>query len=297
MAFCPSCGARLSGEKENKLYDVILVDAGKSKMKIIKDLRTITGMSLSDSVRLVDSGSYRIKCGVSYEEAFAIVEEFEGYGAEVDLVESGEKYEKPKAQSVGGTAARSYTMEKDGVRAKHRRVAILELITRSVLALSPIFALFLPLFTAYGGAGYSMFDYSVSVIKNTRLDDIDVSNIPSLIFSLIPIILFACMISLLVRALISAVKSANKVFKFDEYYETKILNAKPENVAEFLKNKKALLSAGKIFAEIFSDVIIFRMITAYSSVSVPIAVVVLVPIIIGFILENITKAVRNKAYS
>ena len=71
--------------EEKSEFDVILADAGSSKVGVIKAVREITGLGLKDAKDLVDGAPKPVKEGVSKEEAEAIKAQLEGAGATVEL--------------------------------------------------------------------------------------------------------------------------------------------------------------------------------------------------------------------
>jgi len=70
---------------EQSEFDVVLADAGASKIKVIKVVREITGLGLKDAKDLTDSAPKAVKEGVSKEEAEEIKEKLEEAGATVEL--------------------------------------------------------------------------------------------------------------------------------------------------------------------------------------------------------------------
>ena len=73
------------GEAEKDEFDVELVSAGASKVKVIKVVREITGLGLKEAKEVVDGAPKVIKEGVSKAEAEEIKTKLEGEGAEVNL--------------------------------------------------------------------------------------------------------------------------------------------------------------------------------------------------------------------
>ena len=66
-------GAPAAGAAEEKTeFDVVLTDAGASKLGVIKVVREITGLGLKDAKDLVESAPKAIKEGASKEEAESI---------------------------------------------------------------------------------------------------------------------------------------------------------------------------------------------------------------------------------
>jgi len=76
-------GAAAAEEKDE--FDVELVSAGASKVKVIKVVREITGLGLKEAKELVDGAPKVVKEAVSKAEAEEIKAKLEGEGAEVNL--------------------------------------------------------------------------------------------------------------------------------------------------------------------------------------------------------------------
>lgn len=70
--------------EEKTEFDVILVDAGASKINVIKELRAITGLGLKEAKDLSEKGG-AIKEGVSKEDAEKFRAQLEGAGAKVEV--------------------------------------------------------------------------------------------------------------------------------------------------------------------------------------------------------------------
>ena len=65
--------------------DVVLANAGGSKINVIKVVREITGLGLKEAKELVDNAPKPIKENVSKEEAEEIKSKLEEAGATVEL--------------------------------------------------------------------------------------------------------------------------------------------------------------------------------------------------------------------
>ncbi len=79
-------GAEAGGAQEEKTeFDVILADVGSQKIKVIKEVRAVTGLGLKEAKELVESAPKPIKEGVSKEEAEKIKEQVEAVGAKVEI--------------------------------------------------------------------------------------------------------------------------------------------------------------------------------------------------------------------
>lgn len=71
--------------EEQTEFDVVLTDAGSSKIKVVKAVREITGLGLKDAKELVDNAPGAIKEGVAKEEAEEMKAKLEEVGAGVEL--------------------------------------------------------------------------------------------------------------------------------------------------------------------------------------------------------------------
>ena len=72
-------------QEEKTEFDVVLVEAGPQKIKVLKEVRTITGLGLKEAKELVESLPKPLKEGVSKEEADKIKQLLEGLGAKVEI--------------------------------------------------------------------------------------------------------------------------------------------------------------------------------------------------------------------
>lgn len=78
-----AAGAAAAEEKTE--FDVILTNAGSSKVGVIKVVRAITGLGLKDAKDLVDNAPKAVKEGATKEEAEDIKGQLEAAGASVEL--------------------------------------------------------------------------------------------------------------------------------------------------------------------------------------------------------------------
>ena len=76
-------GAAAAEEKDE--FDVELVSAGASKVKVIKVVREVTGLGLKEAKDLVDNAPKVVKEGASKAEAEEIKAKLEAEGAEVNM--------------------------------------------------------------------------------------------------------------------------------------------------------------------------------------------------------------------
>ena len=81
----PAAGAAAEAAEEKTEFDVILKDAGASKLNVIKVVRAVTGLGLKDAKDLVDSCPKTLKEAVSKEEAEKMVAELKEAGAEAEM--------------------------------------------------------------------------------------------------------------------------------------------------------------------------------------------------------------------
>ena len=74
-----------AAEEEKTEFDVVLKNAGASKINVIKEVRGITGLGLKEAKELVEAGGKAVKEGVSKAEAEDIKGKLEAAGAEVEV--------------------------------------------------------------------------------------------------------------------------------------------------------------------------------------------------------------------
>ena len=78
-------GAAAPAAEEKTEFDVILADAGASKMGVIKLVKEITGLGLKEAKAVVDGAPKAVKEAVSKAEAEEIKAKLEEAGAKVEL--------------------------------------------------------------------------------------------------------------------------------------------------------------------------------------------------------------------
>ncbi|GAA0418475.1 MAG: 50S ribosomal protein L7/L12 [Bacillota bacterium] len=71
--------------EEKTEFDVVLTDAGASKIKVVKAVREITGLGLKDAKDLVDNAPKAVKEAVSKEDAEEVKGKLEEAGASVEV--------------------------------------------------------------------------------------------------------------------------------------------------------------------------------------------------------------------
>ena len=81
----PAAGGAAEAAEEKTEFDVILKEAGASKLNVIKVVRAVTGLGLKDAKDLVDNCPKTLKEAVSKEDAEKIVAELKEAGAEAEM--------------------------------------------------------------------------------------------------------------------------------------------------------------------------------------------------------------------
>jgi large subunit ribosomal protein L7/L12 len=70
---------------EQTSFDVILKDAGGSKLGVVKLVKDLTGLGLKEAKDLVDGAPKEVKTGVDKAEAEALKKQLEEAGATVEI--------------------------------------------------------------------------------------------------------------------------------------------------------------------------------------------------------------------
>ena len=81
----PVAGGAAEAAEEKTEFDVILKDAGASKLNVIKVVRAATGLGLKDAKDLVDNCPKTLKEAISKEDAEKLVAELKEAGAEAEM--------------------------------------------------------------------------------------------------------------------------------------------------------------------------------------------------------------------
>ena len=79
----PAVAAEVVEEKTE--FDVVMTSFGAEKIKVIKEVRGITGLGLAEAKALVEGIPAKIKEGASKEEAEELKAKLEAVGAKVEL--------------------------------------------------------------------------------------------------------------------------------------------------------------------------------------------------------------------
>jgi large subunit ribosomal protein L7/L12 len=86
VAAAPGAGAAAAPAVEEKTeFDVILTGDGGKKINVIKEVRAITGLGLTEAKTLVESAPKAVKEGVNKDEAAKIKKQLEDAGATVEV--------------------------------------------------------------------------------------------------------------------------------------------------------------------------------------------------------------------
>ena len=78
-------GAAAPAAEEQTEFDVILTGDGGNKIAVIKEVRAITALGLTEAKALVEAAPKAIKEGVSKDEAAKVKAQLEAAGATVEL--------------------------------------------------------------------------------------------------------------------------------------------------------------------------------------------------------------------
>lgn len=78
-------GAAAPAAEEQTEFDVVMTEFGAEKIKVIKEVRAITGLGLAEAKALVEGVPAKIKEGVSKEDGETLKAQLEGVGAKVEL--------------------------------------------------------------------------------------------------------------------------------------------------------------------------------------------------------------------
>ncbi len=71
--------------EEKTQFDVILKEAGATKINVIKEVRAITGLGLAEAKALVEGAPKTVKEGATKEDAEKIKKTLEAAGAKVEI--------------------------------------------------------------------------------------------------------------------------------------------------------------------------------------------------------------------
>ena len=78
-------GVSAAAVEEKTEFDVVMTAFGAEKIKVIKEVRGITGLGLAEAKAMVEGVPAKIKEGVSKEDAEALKAQLEAVGATVEI--------------------------------------------------------------------------------------------------------------------------------------------------------------------------------------------------------------------
>lgn len=84
VAAAPAAGGAAAADEKSE-FDVVLVDAGGSKMGVIKLVKEMTGLTLKEAKEIVDGAPKAVKSGVAKADAEDMQKQLEEAGAKVEL--------------------------------------------------------------------------------------------------------------------------------------------------------------------------------------------------------------------
>ena len=81
----PAAGGAAGGAEEKSEFDVVLVEAGANKLKVVKAVQEACGLGLKEAKDLVDGAPSTLKEGMAKAEAENLKKTIEAEGAKVEL--------------------------------------------------------------------------------------------------------------------------------------------------------------------------------------------------------------------
>jgi len=81
----PAAGGEAAAAEEKTSFDVILTEAGGSKLAVVKLVKDLTGLGLKEAKELVDGAPKPVKEGVAKDEAESLKKQLEEAGATVEV--------------------------------------------------------------------------------------------------------------------------------------------------------------------------------------------------------------------
>ena len=85
VAAAPAAAAAAPAAEEKTEFDVILTGDGGKKINVIKEVRAITGLGLTEAKALVEGAPKPVKEGINKDEAEKLKKQLEEAGATVEL--------------------------------------------------------------------------------------------------------------------------------------------------------------------------------------------------------------------
>ena len=84
-AAAPTAGGAAEAVAEKTEFDVVMTSFGAEKIKVIKEIRGITGLGLAEAKAMVEKAPVTVKEAVSKEDAEALKAQLEAVGASVEI--------------------------------------------------------------------------------------------------------------------------------------------------------------------------------------------------------------------
>ena len=81
----PAAGGAAGGAEEKSEFDLVLVEAGANKLKVVKAVKEACGLGLKEAKDLVDGAPSTLKEGMAKAEAENLKKTIEAEGAKVEL--------------------------------------------------------------------------------------------------------------------------------------------------------------------------------------------------------------------
>jgi large subunit ribosomal protein L7/L12 len=85
VAAAPAAGGAAPAAEAKTEFDVILEDAGAEKIKVIKAVREVTSLGLTEAKAFVESAPKPVKQGIPKDEADAVAKKLQEAGAKVSV--------------------------------------------------------------------------------------------------------------------------------------------------------------------------------------------------------------------
>ena len=84
-AAAPAAGGAAEAVAEKTEFDVVMTSFGAEKIKVIKEVRGITGLGLAEAKAMGEKAPVTVKEAVSKEDAEALKAQLEAVGASVEI--------------------------------------------------------------------------------------------------------------------------------------------------------------------------------------------------------------------
>ena len=84
-AAAPAAAGAAEAVAEKTEFDVVMTSFGAEKIKVIKEIRGITGLGLAEAKAMVEKAPVAVKEGISKEDAEALKAQLEAVGAAVEI--------------------------------------------------------------------------------------------------------------------------------------------------------------------------------------------------------------------